>query len=229
MKFFDRLSDAVGSKMQLRFRDRAGAGTVLAMVLKGTVKDKDILVMGIPRGGVVVADIVASKLKADFDIVIARKLASPENKENAIGAVMPDGSVYLDEFMVNSLKISPEYIEKEKQEQLKEIQRRTELYRPRNQGYKIRDRTVILVDDGIATGATVIAAARWIRKQKPKQLIIAAPVAQLQSKDLLRAEADKLEVVSTPSNFGSVQQFYQDFVQLNDELVIGILKARKFV
>jgi predicted phosphoribosyltransferase len=123
---------------QLQLNDRISAGKVLAMVLKtgGVVKrnkkDNDLLVLAIPRGGVIVGDVVAEKLNADyFDIVIPRKLRAPDNKENAIGAISQDGSVlYLDEFMVSSLKVPAEYIEKEKAEQLQEIKRRIALYRP---------------------------------------------------------------------------------------------------
>ena len=189
------------------------------------------MVLGIPRGGVIVADVVAKKLNADFDIVIPRKLTAPDNKENAIGAVMEDGSLYLDDFLVNSLRISQEYIEKEIQEQLQEIARRKGLYcrQSKNKEYNIKDRVVILVDDGIATGATVIAAARWIRKQEPSQLIIASPVALPQAVDLLKNEADATEIISTPSNFGSVSQFYQNFDQATDERVIEILRNRSLL
>jgi predicted phosphoribosyltransferase len=171
-----------------------------------------------------VADVVAQKLNADFDIVIPRKLRAPDNKENSIGAIMPDGSVYLDALKLRWLKVSPEYIEKEKAEQLREIVRRAALYRPDNQEYNIRDRTVILVDDGIASGATLIPAARWIKKQQPKQLIIAAPVAREQAAELLKKEADQLEFIITPSNFIAINQFYHNFEHVADEQVIGILK-----
>ncbi len=128
-----------GSAFQLQLKDRVGAGKVLAMVLKTGVAKRnkkernDLLVLGISRGGVIVADIVAVKLNADyFDIVIPRKLKAPDNKENAIGVISQDGSiVYLDEFMVSSLKVSDEYIEKEKAEQLEETKRRTALHRTR--------------------------------------------------------------------------------------------------
>lgn len=217
------------------------------MVLKtgGVVKRKKgendlLVVLGIPRGGVIVADIVAEKLNADyFDIVIPRKLRAPDNKENAIGAVAgPEGStLYLDEFMVSSLKVPAEYIEKEKAEQLEEIKRRTALYRPAaaaatasipssseddDHDYPITagKTTVLLIDDGIATGATVIAAARWIReKYRPAQLIIAAPVASKQAVELTKKEsvADMVETVTTPANFISVSQFYKDFDQVTDD------------
>jgi predicted phosphoribosyltransferase len=198
-------------------------------MLKGGIKAKKdrqqrILILGIPRGGIVVADVVAQKLNADFDIVIPRKLGAPDNKENSIGAIMPDGSVYLDELKLRWLKVSSEYIEKEKAKQLREIVHRAALYRPDNQEYNIRDRTVILVDDGVASGATLIPAARWIKKQQPKQLIIAAPIAQEQAAELLKKEADQLKFIITPSNFIAINQFYQNFQPVADEQVIDILK-----
>jgi putative phosphoribosyl transferase len=234
------------SAFQLQLKDRISAGKVLAMELKtAAIKRKkgaeqnDLLVLAIPRGGVIVGDVVAEKLNADyFDIVIPRKLRAPDNKENAIGAISQDGSVlYLDEFTVRSLKVPTEYIEKEKAEQLEEIKRRTALYRPAatvsapssNESEKEQENdhpitpgktTVLLIDDGIATGATVIAAARWLRaKYRPAQLIIAAPVASKEAVELIKKEsiADIVETVTTPSNFVSVSQFYKDFDQVTDD------------
>jgi putative phosphoribosyl transferase len=252
--FLSGLKD--GSAFQLQLKDRVSAGKVLAMVLKTGVikrkkKDEILVVLGVPRGGVIVADIVAEKLNADyFDIVIPRKLRAPDNKENAIGAIAPDGStVYLDEFVVSSLKVPADYVEKEKEEQREEINRRTELYRrqhppsdsmgeraPSNENEEYRypitadkKTTVLLIDDGIATGATVIAAARWLRaKYKPAKLIIAAPVASKEAIELIRKEnvADMIETVTTPANFVSVSQFYKDFDQATDEKVIEILGKR---
>jgi predicted phosphoribosyltransferase len=174
-----------------------------------------------------VADPIAEKLNADFDIVVSRKLRSPHNSENAIGAIMHDGSVYLG---TSSLKtqhdISDEYIAMEKLEQKKEIERRLRLYRPNNREYKIKDRIVILVDDGITTGASVIAAARWIRKYKPKRLIIAAPVAPKQVVKSLKNEADEIEVIRNPSNFKAVEQFYQHFDAISDDRIVQIAKRR---
>jgi putative phosphoribosyl transferase len=247
--FLSNLKD--GTAFQIKFRDRVGAGVVLATALKFVVKrnkkgEEKILVLGIPRGGAIVADIVAQKMDAEFGVIMAKKLSAPDNKENAIGAVAYDGSLYLDDFLVKSLKISAEYIENEKKDRLDEIEDRISLYAPVFSSPSsatpssddapanhpliqsgVKDRIVILVDDGIASGATVIVAARWVRKQGPKQLIIAAPVAQPQAADVLKNEADAVEILSKPPNFGSVNQFYQDFDAVSDERVIEILKKRK--
>jgi predicted phosphoribosyltransferase/dienelactone hydrolase len=213
---------------QIKFRDRFGAGQILASML-GKYKDDlhGVTVLGIARGGVAVADPIAEKLNADLDIIVSRKLRSPHNSENAIGAIMHDGSVYLG---TSSLKtqhgISDEYIAMEKLEQKREIERRLRVYRPNNREYKIKDRIVILVDDGIATGASVIAAARWIRKYKPKRLIIAAPVAPKQVVKSLKNEADEIEVIRNPSNFKAVEQFYQHFDAISDDRIVQIAKRR---
>jgi putative phosphoribosyl transferase len=237
------LSFAV-SKLQLKFKDRAAAATILASALKDTLgnivlqtpsynkeqKKEDIIVLGIPRGGVIIADIVARKLSADFDIIIGRKLCSPDSKENAIGAIAEeDGTItYLNQSLINSLQISSAYIQKEKSDQLKEIKRKTAMYRDRatrKRRLKLKGRTVILVDDGIATGATIIAAIRWIKKQKPKHLIVAVPVAPKQTVNLLEKEAiDAIQIITTPSNFMSVGQFYQNFDPITDEQVIAIMR-----
>jgi predicted phosphoribosyltransferase/dienelactone hydrolase len=213
---------------QIKFWDRFAAGQILASILGNYKYDlHGVTVLGIARGGVVVADPIAEKLNADLDIIVSRKLRSPHNSENAIGAIMHDGSVYLG---TSSLKtqhdISDEYIAMEKLEQKKEIERSLRVYRPNNREYKIKDRIVILVDDGIATGASVIAAARWIRKYKPKRLIIAAPVAPKQVVKSLKNEADEIEVIRNPSNFKAVEQFYQHFDAISDDRIVQIAKRR---
>jgi len=219
--------DSISSKFHLRFKDRTNAGNVLAAALKDKIKKDEMLysiVLGIPRGGVVVADIVANKLSSHFDIVIPRKLGAPHNEEVAIGAVMEDGTTYPNEEIVRILEVSKEYIEQEKVKQIQEIKRRTLLYRD-SQTYQLSNmKNIILVDDGAATGAIVIAAARWIRrrilqKQKPShhntenRLIIAIPIAANDTVDLFKKEADHVEVIITPSpySFRSVGQYYQSF------------------
>jgi putative phosphoribosyl transferase len=238
------LSFAV-SKLQLKFKDRAAAATILASVLKDTLrntlsqtpaynkeqkKEEGIIVLGIPRGGVIIADVVARKLSAEFDIIIGRKLCSPDSKENAIGAIAEDGTIgYLNQSLINSLQIPSAYIKKEKSDQLKEIKRKDAMYRDRTTGrrrLKLKGRTVILVDDGIATGATITAAIRWIKRQEPKDLIVAVPVVPKQIVNLLKKEAiDAIQFITSPSsNFISVGQFYQNFDPITDEQVIAIMR-----
>ena len=240
--------DLISHKFQFKFKDRVAAADVLGESLKDRVKkveeQKTAVVLGIPRGGVITADIVAKKFSTlFFDIIVPRKLTDPDNKEQAIGAIMEDGTTYIDQQLINDLQISLEYLEKEKLEQIQEIKRRTALYRnnePTRKGFSssssssfLKDKTVILVDDGAATGATIIAAARWIRKleNKPKRLIIAIPVAPKSTVNLLRKECNtEIEVVISPSStFHSVEQYHQNFQQIPDEQVIKIMKDRNLL
>jgi putative phosphoribosyl transferase len=213
---------------QMKFKDRFAAGEILSLALGKYKNDQGgVTVIGIARGGVLVADPIAEKLNADFDVIVPRKLRSPYNSENALGAIMHDDSLYSDRSTLETQNdISNEYIDMERLEQKKEMERRLIMYRPYSREYKIRDRTVILVDDGIATGATMIAAARWIRKQKPKRLIIATPVAPKRVVKRLKSEADKIEVIRKPSDFKAVEEFYQEFAALSDDQIIQITKRR---
>jgi len=211
---------------QIKFNDRYAAGELLTSLL-GNYKNysHNVTVLGIARGGIVVADAIAKKLDADFDIIISRKLRSPHNLEYAIGAMMHDGSVYLDGLISGATNnVTDQYIAMEELEQKKEIERRMRLYRPNDMEYKIKRRIVILVDDGIATGATMIAAARWVRKQSPKRLIIAVPIAPKKVIKTLRDEADKIEVIRSPSYFKAVEQFYQHFDAVSDDQIAQISK-----
>jgi Predicted phosphoribosyltransferases len=233
--------ELISRKFQFKFKDRAAAADILGESLKDRVKNeeeqKTAIVLGIPRGGVITADIVAKKLSTLlFDIIIPRKLTDPDNKEQAIGAIMEDGTTYIDQQLINDLQISSEYLEKEKLEQIREIKRRTALYHnnePIREDFSssfLKDKTIILVDDGAATGATIIAAARWIKKleNKPKRLIIAIPVAPKSTVNLLKKECNtEVEVVISPSStFHSVEQYHQNFQQIPDEQVIRIMKNR---
>lgn len=184
------------------------------------------MVLGIPRGGVILADIVATRLGAAFDIVIPRKLGAPANEELAIGAVMHDGTSYLNTYLVNALRVSDVYIEEEKKRQVEEIERRFLAYRKKDLPYSIEGRNVILVDDGIATGATVIASARWVRKREPEKLTIAVPVAPTQSVIVLEEEADSVVSLHKSSDFGAVGQFYEQFDPVSDTQVQEIMRTR---
>lgn len=231
--------ETISKKFQLRFKNRATAGNILAEILKDRLKKEKlehIVVLGVPRGGVVTADCVARKLSKavkfiDFDIIIPRKLTDRDNKEQAIGAVMEDGTTYLDKEIISILQLNPEYLEKEKAEQIQEIKRRKDLYRINrsfNPYEHLEEKTVILVDDGAATGATLIAACRWLRmKHAPKHLITAVPVAPNATVKLLEHESDAVKTVICPSSiFRSVEQFYHDFEQVPDERVMEILRTR---
>lgn len=224
----------------LKFRDRADAGEALAerlvRILAGgrgggegeeeqrQRKGGAITVIGIPRGGVILAEIVARRLPgASFDIVFPRKMGAPGNEELAIGAVMQDGTEYINKYLVTALRVPPAYIEEEKTRQVEEIKRRMAAYR-KSDGYDIRGRTVVLVDDGVATGATVIAAARWLRKQQPAALVIAVPVAPAQTVETLKYEADMVVALATPRDFGAVGEFYEDFAPVTDEQVAQVMR-----
>lgn len=213
------------SNFHLRFKDRTSAGDMLSSVLS-KYKNPDrsgLVVLGIPRGGMPVADRIARKLVTELDIVVPVRLRAPDDPESTIGAIMQDGSMYLDSNAASTMKISNEYLELEKSWQEREVRRRLDLYR-RKFEYNIKDKTIILVDDGACTGATVIAAARWIRKQGPRKLIIALPVASKAVMKLLNGEVDAVEVLRSPRNFKAVGQFYQDFNDITDDQVIEIMK-----
>jgi putative phosphoribosyl transferase len=216
--------------MCFRFKNRVTAAGILAESLKdkiNTEERKSAIVLGIPRGGVVTGDIVARKLSCRFGIIIPRKLADPANEEHAIGAIMEDGTTYIDQELVDHLRISPEYLEREKLHQMDEIRRRVSIFRGGGE-HDLDDKIVILVDDGTATGATIIVAARSIRKRfGPKRLIIALPVAPEDTVKLLKREADLVEVIMSPSShFHAVGQYYQDFNPVDVEQVRSIVQGR---
>jgi len=209
----------------MRFRDRKDAALQLVQKLTW-LKDKDLLVLAIPRGGVVVGDVIAKSLDAKLDIIVPRKLGAPSNPELAIGAVMHDGSSYLNDYVVKMLNVDQEYIRSEIKEQVREIERRLELFRG-SKKYDLADKTIVLVDDGIATGATTMVAVTWVKKQKPKMVVLATPVAPGEVAKTLEPVVDKLIVLMMPLEFGAVGEFYEDFSQVGDEDVVEILRKHK--
>lgn len=213
-----------------KFKDREHAAELLISKLNNEIKDeiaKDVVVFGIPRGGVILAYTIYKNRSANyFDIVIPRKLGAPNNKELGIGAIMDKDIVYLNEYVVKALRVSQDYIETEKESQIQEISRRSLLYRPKQNEYNIKNKTIILVDDGAATGATLVVSARWIRKMNPKRIIIAIPVAPNETVELLKNEVDQVVTILIPptSNFTSVAQFYDNFEEITDDKVVKIMK-----
>lgn len=234
--------DRITGKFQLKIKDRESAGNILGNALKGIVKKEDInstIVLGIPRGGLVIAEIIARKLKCEFDLLLVKRLRAPHNDELAIGAVTEDGTTYLNELIINKLEISQDYIENEKSYQLNEIKRLTKLF---NHGNKtssknvndsiidLKNKTIIVVDDGSATGSTLIAAVRNIRKNMmPKRLIIALPISPKGTLNKLKSEdINHIEVITSPENrnFVSIEQYYRNFDQIRDRQVFDIMERK---
>jgi putative phosphoribosyl transferase len=207
------------------YRNRAEAGRQLAALCR-RYEGTHPVVLGLPRGGVVVADEVARALAAPLDIVVVRKLGAPMQQELAIGAVYDThqgAQTLLDDWLVARLDVPEEYIQREVQEQVQEIRRREEIYRGDTEPEPLEGRVVIVVDDGIATGATTRAALRAVRARRPGLLVLAAPVAARASLDMLRPEADEIVCPAAPDRFHAVGEFYIDFDQTSDSEVIEIL------
>lgn len=216
----------------VKFQSRMDAGQKIAERLIGLKEDligkrnHSIVVLAIPRGGIIIGDIVASELAARLDVVVSRKIGAPNNPELAIGAVMPDGSYFLNQEIVDMLKVSQEYIDLQVVTQKKEIERRLTSYRGKKEyDNEFGDKIVILVDDGVATGATILASTNWIKnKQQCKKLIIAVPVAPSSILENLNEVADDVLVLFAPKDFMAVGAFYHEFSQIRDDEVKGIMK-----
>jgi putative phosphoribosyl transferase len=205
------------------FVDRVDAGRRLASALKNLV-DKDSVVLTIPRGGVVVGYEVAKALDLPLDIIIPRKIGAPSNPELAIGAMTEDGTVLLDEQIVKSLRVSEEYIRQESEAQKREIQRRLTLYRGDVPYPILENRSVIIVDDGIATGSTMKAALASVRNRGARSVIVAIPVGPPSTIRELEEKADRVVCLRTPEPFYAIGQFYANFAQTLDEQVTRLLK-----
>lgn len=213
------------------FKDRKEAGEVLAASL-AAYRDKDALVLGIPRGGVPVAAAVAQALNAEMDIIVARKLGSPVSAELAIGAVTANGGRFLNEEMIRELAVSDEYLARVIQAEMAEARRREDRFRGSRLAPKLKERIVILVDDGLATGATMRAAVRSVRKAAPATLVVAVPVAPPQTCGALRREADEVVCPYQRDPFWAIGLFYQNFAPTEDSEVETLMQqayARQLV
>ena len=203
------------------FQNREDAAKKLVKKLEWLKKENPII-LAIPRGGVITGNIIASELGAKLDIIVSRKIGAPDNPEFAIGAVMHDGSYFPNERNIIMLNVPQNYINQEIAVQMKEIDRRLVRFRGSKE-YNLEGRTVVLVDDGIATGATMLVAALWVKKQKPKELIIALPVGPKETINMLSEVADKIIVLHLPYLFNAVGEFYQEFNQVDDYEVQEIM------
>jgi predicted phosphoribosyltransferase len=205
------------------FRDRGEAGKRLAAAVAGHVGDGPVVVLAIPRGGAVVAIPVAETLGAPLDVVVPHKLGSPGNPELAIGAIAP-GVRVLDERLIRMLGVPESYIDEEVLRQEAEIERRTRLYREGRDAPALAGATVVVVDDGVATGATAIAALRWARAQEPSRVVFAAPVGPPATARRLSEECDEVVLLESPSAFYAVGEWYEEFGQVTDEEVLAALR-----
>jgi len=205
------------------FRDRVEAGQFLAEALR-PLDLREAVVLGIPRGGVIVAREVAHALDAPLDIVIARKLGAPGNPELAIGAVSEDGRLFVDEQVAYAVGANRRYIEEEKERQLREIARRSTLYRQARPKVPLQGRTAVVTDDGVATGATTQAALRAVRQEQPRRLVLAVPVGPQETVERLAQDADEALCLRAPAFFAAVGQFYEWFNQTEEEELLAILR-----
>jgi len=208
---------------QRRFRDRAEAGQQLAALLAAYAHRPDLLVLALPRGGVPVAYEVARALDAPLDVFLVRKLGVPGHEELAMGAIASGGVRVLNDDVVESLRIPLSIVDQVTEREQEELQRRERAYRGDRPPPDVRGRTVILVDDGLATGSTMRAAAAAVRRQQPARVVVAVPVAAASTCDALRTEVDEVACVLTPEPFYAVGIWYEDFSQTTDDEVRDLL------
>lgn len=208
------------------FQNRAEAGRKLAAALKaGGQSYRGGVVLAVPRGGVVVGAQVARALGLALDLVIPRKIGAPHNPEAAIGAVAQDGTVILDRHILGVLKLREEDLQENIAREIAEIRRRMKRYRGKEDYPSYDGKKIILVDDGVATGYTVLAAIRFLKNMfSPEELVLAVPVAPPDTLEMMKREVDRVVCLLTPANFYAVGQFYVNFEQTTDEEVIGLLR-----
>jgi putative phosphoribosyl transferase len=209
--------------METRFRNRTEAGRQLAEALKIYRNRADVLVLGLPRGGVPVASEVAKALNAPLEICIVHKLGVPGHKELAMGAIASGGVRVLNYDVLGWLQISSKTIDEVAERELRELQRRDRTYRGDRPQPKIKDRTLILVDDGLATGSTMRAAIAVLKAQQPKEIIVAVPVAPADVCQEFKAEVDSVICLATPEPFYAIGLWYENFAQTTDDEVCALL------
>jgi len=204
------------------FRDRAEAGRQLGAALMA-YRDRDPLIIGLPRGGVVVAAEVAKSLEADLDILVVRKLGAPGQPELGLGAIAEGGVLLLNKPLMRQVRITKEQLQSTIDAENEELKRRMEAYRGDKEPIEVEDRLVILVDDGLATGGTVRAAAGALQHLGASQPVLAVPVASPRTIEELQPLFGEVVCLESPMQFFSIGQFYEDFSQTTDEEVISLL------
>ena len=205
------------------FRDREEAARKLAKRLSH-YRGRNPLILAVPRGAVPMGPILADALGGSLDVVLVQKLGGPGNPELAVGSVTEDGDVTVSPF-AREIGVTQEYIDREAAERLEELRARRRRYTPVREPADPAGRVVIVVDDGVATGATLSAALRGLRKRKPAELVAAVAVAPSETLERFRAEADRVVCLSTPQPFFAVGQFFLSFPQVSDDEVVEILQG----
>lgn len=205
------------------FKDRKMAGKVLAERLE-KINIENPLIIAIPRGGVMIAEPAAQKYKTAIKLIIPRKIGAPVNQEVAIGAVTQDGTVIFDEYLMGILGVNKEELTEDVQREVEEISRRSKIYPNMISLDEVHGRDVVLMDDGIATGYTIMAALKSLRNKVPRSLSLAIPVAPPEIIQKLEPEVNHIVCLESPEDFYAVGQFYEDFDQVSDDEVIKVLK-----
>jgi putative phosphoribosyl transferase len=208
----------------MQFKDRRDAGQQLALKLSHYANQKDALVLGLARGGMVVAAEVAAVLRLPLNVVVVRKIGAPGNEELAIGAIAEHGEGSFNEHLMGMLGVSREYLNKEVARQKLILKERLALYRGKSPAPDLKGKTVILVDDGIATGASMRAAIKSMRDAKTKKIVLSVPVAAPDSLREIAREVDEVVCLFSPAYFEAVGAFYRFFDQTSDEEVIRLLR-----
>jgi putative phosphoribosyl transferase len=207
-----------------RFRDRSEAGRVLAQQLIEYAGRDDVIVLALPRGGIPVGYEVAKALGAPLEVFVARKLGVPGHQELAMGAIASGGSAVLDQGLVRRLGVTQAQLDQAVTDETRELERRERAYRGDREAPDLRGKTVILVDDGLATGATMRAAALAVRDQQPARIVVAVPVAAEETCDQFRDVVDDVICAVTPKPFYAVGMWYEDFDQTTDDEVRELLE-----
>lgn len=213
-----------GPSLQMTLRDRAAAGQSLVEPLLQFAQRDDVIVLGLPRGGVPVAYEIATALEVRLDVMLVRKLGVPSHEEYAMGAIASGGIQIVNEDVLRSNHIDQVTLDAVVERETRELSRREHAYRAGRQPLNLKDQVVILVDDGLATGATMMAAVHAVRRHNPAHIVVAVPVAALDSAEALRSEVTELVCPLTPEWLVSIGQWYLDFSQTSDDEVIDLLQ-----
>jgi len=206
------------------FKNRIQAGKILAEKLQSYKNNPNAIVIGLPRGGVVVAFEVAQKLNLPLDIIVTRKISDPISPEFAIGAVSEEGEAILDKKTISQYEIDQDYIDAQIKKEKEEAERRLKLYRQKTTPLNLKGKTAIIVDDGIATGNTIKAAIKSAKAKEAEKIIVATPIIPSDFQKQIKQQVDELISLHSPLSFYGISAFYEEFAQVEDSQVIELMK-----